>query len=116
MTLLDQACRSATNFAPSIRIAAEDPNGASACSASATSSFNRALAAGHAKHADHRGLAGGGVLAGLFADQRRIAFEIEQIVGDLEGLADRRAVTLERRALRRRRLGENAAGLAAEAQ
>ena len=26
--VLDQACRSATNFAPSIRMAADDPNGA----------------------------------------------------------------------------------------
>ena len=53
-----------------------------------------------AEHADHRRLAGHRVLAGRFADQGRIAFEIEKIVGDLEGLADRRSIALERVALR----------------
>ena len=65
---------------------------------------SRAFAPAAAEHADHRRLAGLRVLAGRFADQRRIAFEIEQIVGDLEGLADRRSIA--RRALcaaRRRR-------------
>ena len=56
--------------------------------------------AGDAEHADEGRLAGGGVLAGLFADQRRIAFDIEEIVGDLKRLADRRAVAFERVALR----------------
>jgi len=45
---------------------------------------------GCAKYADNRRLARHGVLAGLFADQRRVAFEVEKIVGDLERLADRR--------------------------
>ena len=40
-----------TNLAPSMRIAAARPNGASAASASATSSLSRALAAGDAEHA-----------------------------------------------------------------
>ena len=35
------------------------------------------LGRGHAQHAHQGGLAGGGVLAGLLADQRRIAFEIQ---------------------------------------
>src|SRR5215472_12019062 len=39
-----QACRSATKCAPSMRTAAAGPNGASACSASATSSLSLALA------------------------------------------------------------------------
>src|SRR5580692_4659713 len=69
-----------------------------------------------AEHADESGLAGGGVLAGLFADQCRIAFDVEKVVGDLERLADRRAVAFERRALGLIRRGEYAAGLAAEAQ
>ena len=46
------------------------------------------LRAGRAKHVDHGGLARHCIFARLFADQRRIAFEIEKVVGDLEGLAD----------------------------
>ena len=96
-----QACRSATNLRAFDQNRGSRPNGASAVSASATSYRQPRLGAGAAEHADHRGLAGGGVLAGRFADQRRIAFEIEKIVGDLEGLADRRSIALERLALRR---------------
>src|ERR1700722_16563313 len=40
------------------------------------------------EHADHRGLACSGVLAGRFADKGGIAFKIEQVVGDLERFSD----------------------------
>ena len=69
-----------------------------------------------AKHADHRRLARYRVLAGRFADQGRIAFEIEKIVRDLEGLADCRSITLERVTLGLGRGAENTARLAGEAQ
>jgi len=49
-----------------------------------------------AEQGDQRRLAGGGVLAGGLAERRRIALDVEQIVGDLEGLADRRAIAIER--------------------
>src|SRR5262249_62096944 len=54
------------------------------------------------------------VLADLLADERRIAFDIEEIVGDLERLADGGAVAFERRALRGVGLPEDAAGMARE--
>src|SRR5271155_915971 len=38
-----------------------------------------------AERADHGCLAGRDVLAGRFSDQRRISFEVEEIVGDLKG-------------------------------
>src|SRR5438093_2514867 len=57
-------------------------------------------------------LAGLRVLTGLLADQCRIAFDIEQIVGDLEGLTDGRAVAIERVALRRARLREDSTSAA----
>src|SRR6187402_192615 len=41
---------------------------------------------------DEGGLAEGGVLPGLLAERGRIALDVEQIVGDLEGLAERAAV------------------------
>ena len=44
-----------------------------------------------AEDANHGGLAGVGILAGLLADQRRIAFDIEEVVGDLERAAARSA-------------------------
>ncbi len=77
--------------------AAAAPNGASAASASATSVRSRALAPVGTENADDRRLAGLRILAGLLADQRRIALDVEQIVGDLERLADRRAIAIERR-------------------
>ena len=70
----------------------------------------------HAQHAHHRRFARHGVLAGRFADQSRIAFDVEQVIGDLERLADCRPVTLERGALRSICRGQNAAGLAGKAQ
>src|SRR5262249_40215882 len=66
------------------------------------------------ENADDGCLAGLGVLAGLLADERRIAFDIEQIVRDLERLADGGAVEFERRTLRRVGLSEDAAGAASE--
>src|SRR5262249_59240041 len=66
------------------------------------------------ENADYGCLAGLVVLAGLLADERRIAFDIEQIVRDLERLADGGAVEFERRTLRRVGLSEDAAGAACE--
>jgi len=51
---------------------------------------------GDAEHGDDRRLAGGGVLAGLLADGGGVALDVEDVVGDLERLADRGAVALER--------------------
>ena len=42
-----------------------------------------------------RRLAGGGVLARRLAERGGVAFDVEQIVGDLEGLADGDAVALD---------------------
>src|SRR5579872_2872689 len=70
------------------------------------------LRAGDAEHAHHGGLAGLGVFAGRFADQRGVAFEIEEVVGDLEGLADRNAIAVERRTLAFWGRRQNSAGLA----
>ncbi len=69
-----------------------------------------------AKHADHGRLARPRILAGRFADERGIAFEIEKIVGVLECLADRRSIALERATLQASRRSEHAAGHAGEAQ
>ena len=44
------------------------------------------------KHADHSCFARPRVLAGLLADKRRVTFKIEQIIGNLEGLADGRSI------------------------
>ncbi len=64
-----------------------------------------------AEQCDKGGLAGGGILAGFLAERCRIAFDIEQIVGDLEGFAERAAVIVERLVLRfPRRAAENRAG------
>src|SRR6202051_3536003 len=65
---------------------------------------------------DEGGLAQGGVLAGLFAERRRVAFDVEQIVGDLEGLAERAAIIVERLILLWRGLSEDRAGNTAIAQ
>src|SRR3954469_24890231 len=45
---------------------------------------------------DESGLAERRVLAGRFSQCRRVALDVEQIVGDLEGLAERLAVIVER--------------------
>src|SRR5262249_61904931 len=48
------------------------------------------------EHADQRCLMGGRVLTGGFADGRRIALDVEQVVGDLERLAQSGTVALKR--------------------
>src|SRR5258707_4464580 len=53
---------------------------------------------------DEGGLAEGGVLAGLFAEGCGIAFDVEQVVGDLKGFAERAAVIVERLIFPRRGL------------
>ena len=70
--------------------------------------------AGNSKHRYHGRLARNGVLTGLFADKRGITFEVEQIVSDLEGLANGRPIPLECSALRSRRRSKHSAGLAGE--
>jgi len=87
-----QARRSATNFAASMRIVAPDPNGARACSASATSCCNRTFAASTPSTLTICGLACGGIFADRLADQGGIAFEIEQVVGNLECFSDCSAI------------------------
>src|ERR1700722_15108579 len=45
---------------------------------------------------DEGGLAQGGILAGLLSKRRRVAFDIEQVVGDLKGFAQRAAIIVQR--------------------
>ena len=56
------------------------------------------------------------IAAGGIADGRGIALHVEQVVGDLESFAEERAVAVERVALLRRRLAQNRARKAAEAE
>ncbi len=49
------------------------------------------------EHADDGRLAGRCVLGGRLAEGRRIAVDVEQVVGDLEGPAERLAIAVERR-------------------
>ena len=65
---------------------------------------------------DERGLAQSRVLAGLLAERCCIAFDVEQVVGDLERLAQRAAVIVERLIFLLRGLAEDGAGDAAIAQ
>ena len=81
---------------PPSRIAASAPNGVSALSASFTSCASRARAPATAEQIDQRRLAVGGVLAGGLAERCGVAFDVEQVVGDLERLADRLAVAARR--------------------
>jgi hypothetical protein len=55
-------------------------------------------------------------LPGLLAERGRVALDVEQVVGDLEGFAERAAVVVERLVLLRRGLAEDGAGNAAIAQ
>src|SRR6202011_1878295 len=56
------------------------------------------------------------VLAGLLAERGGVTFDVEQIVGDLEGFAERAAVVVERLIFLWRGLAEDRAGNAAVAQ
>src|SRR5690242_20472631 len=79
--------------------------------------LGQALARGiDAEHRDEGSLVRRGILVRRLTDDLWIAFQIEKIVGDLESLADRVAVAFERGALRCRRLAEDRAGAAGEAQ
>src|SRR6266852_2103572 len=76
---------------------------------------NPLLGAVDAELGDEGGLAEGRILAGRLAEGRGIAFDVEQIVGDLEGFAERAAVIVERLVLRLGGLAEDRACDAAEA-
>src|SRR5204863_8913520 len=54
--------------------------------------------------------------AGLLAERCRIALDVEQVVGDLEGFAERAAVIVERLVFLLGGLAEDGASNAAEAQ
>src|SRR6266446_6270049 len=56
------------------------------------------------------------VLSGLLAERRRVALDVEQIVGDLERLTERAAIVVERLILLLRGLAEDRAGNAGIAQ
>src|SRR3954471_24115520 len=62
---------------------------------------------------DEGGLAQRRVLAGLLAERCRIALDVEQVVGDLEGFAERAAVVVERLIFFHRGLAEDGGGDAA---
>ncbi len=64
---------------------------------------------------DRGGLVGSRILAGRLADRLGIALDVEQVVGDLEGLADDGAEAVERLALGVLRFAEDRAGEATEA-
>ena len=72
------------------------------------------MRASNANCRDQCGLAGGGVLGGGFAERGAVAFDVEQVVGDLERLADRRAVTVDVGALSAAGLAQDRAGAAGE--
>src|SRR6202022_4945630 len=65
---------------------------------------------------DERGLAQCRVLSGLLAEGGRVALDVEQIVGDLEGFAERAAVIVGRLIFFFRGLAAYRAGNAAVAQ
>ena len=94
--LIAQARRSATKRAASMSMAALSPKGWSASSASATSPASRALAPSTPSSADERGLAARRVLGHGLAHGLGVALRIEQIVGELEGLAERARVGFQR--------------------
>src|SRR5262249_62266634 len=68
------------------------------------------------EHADQRCLMSGRVLTGGFADRRRIALDVEQVVGDLECLAKSGTVMLKRRPLAWIGLAQDGPGKTAKAQ
>ena len=74
------------------------------------------LGAVDAELGDEGGLAERRVLSGLLAERRRVALDVEQVVGDLEGFAERAAVIVERLVFLLRGLAEDRAGNAAKAQ
>src|SRR5262249_11515457 len=67
-------------------------------------------------HADLRFLTCGGCLARRLADRCRIAFDVEQVVRDLERLAKRGTVTLKRGPLTLVGLAQDRSGNTSEAQ
>jgi len=75
---------------------------ASAESARPKRSRTRCLAPSNPELGDESGLAQRGVLAGLLAESRGIALDVEQIVGDLKGFAERAAVIVKRLVFLRR--------------
>src|SRR5262245_495855 len=74
------------------------------------------LGAVDAELGDEGGLAERRVRAGRLAECGRVALDIEQVVGDLEGLAERFAEIVQRLIFLLRRLAEQRAGDAAKAQ
>src|SRR4051794_4192166 len=60
--------------------------------------------------ADERGLAERRIGAGRLAERCGVALDVEQVVGDLERLAERAAVIVERLIFLRRGLAEDGAG------
>src|SRR5947209_13752372 len=58
----------------------------------------------------------GGILAGGFADRRRVPFEVEKIIGDLKGCAERNAVMADGARVQTIALAENGSRNAAEMQ
>src|ERR1700730_2029794 len=74
------------------------------------------LGAVDAELGDEGGLAERCVLPGLLAERRRVAFDVEQVVGDLEGFAERAAVIVERLVLLLRGLAQDRTRNAAKAQ
>ena len=77
---------------------------------------NAFLGAVDAQLGDECGFAQRRVGAGRFAERSRVAFDIEKVVGDLEGFAERAAVSVERLIIFLRGLAEQRAGDAAVAE
>ena len=89
------ARRSATKRAAALSTPALPPNGASVVSASPTGRTASARLV-DAEDRDGGRLVGVGVLAGRLADRGGVALDIENVVGDLERLADNGPEAVER--------------------
>src|SRR5579863_2728885 len=68
------------------------------------------------KLSDKSGFAERRVLTGLLTERGGVALDVEQVVGDLEGFAERAAVIVERLIFAGRRLAEDRARDTAKAQ
>ena len=90
-----QVLRSATNRAAARKVSAFAPNLASALSDVGHQFLKTRARALETEGCNKCRLAGRGVLAGSFAECLGIALNVKQIVGDLESLADRNAITVD---------------------
>jgi len=111
-----QFLRSATNRAAARSTSPLAPKIESAVSARAKRSRTRCLAPAIPSWVTKVVLPNAASCPGLLAERRRVTLDVEQVVGDLERLAERAAIVVERLILFLRGLAEDRAGDAAIAQ